>query len=193
MPYKNDYPCSVDECVRNRRSALYCPTHYQRFRKYGDPLGGPGSGRKVEHELCTIEDCGKPHTAQGLCQMHYRRNALYGDTSVVHEPTRSNKRRVNNNGYILVYEPENPTSTVNGFGLEHRLVMAKFLDRPLTRYEQVHHINGVRHDNRIENLELWNTSQPSGQRVEDKVQFAIDILEQYAPHLLKENINDNSH
>lgn len=184
MPYVNSYPCAVDGCENDRRGKGYCPTHYTRFRKYGNPLGGPGSGRKVQHESCTIEGCGKKHTSQGMCQMHYKRMALYGDPHIVNEPKRSGRKRVNKNGYVLVYAPENPTANVSGFILEHRLVMSEHLGRPLSSNENVHHINGVRHDNRIENLELWNTSQPSGQRIEDKVKWAKEILAQYEPQTL---------
>ncbi len=83
-------------------------------------------------------------------------------------------------GYIVVSKKGHPNAR-NGKGsiYQHTLIMSEHLKRPLRKGESVHHKNGIRNDNRIENLELWSKSQPSGQRVEDKIKWAQEFLESY--------------
>ena len=58
-------------------------------------------------------------------------------------------------------------------------MMERLLGRPLYSHETVHHINGVRADNSPENLELWSSSHPPGQRVIDKLTWARGLIKQY--------------
>ena len=85
-------------------------------------------------------------------------------------------------GYMLIY-----VGRKNGqpeYRLEHQLVMEAHLGRPLTKDEHIHHKNGVKTDNRFDNLELWASSHPSGQRVEDLVAWSKELLARYEPTAL---------
>lgn len=89
------------------------------------------------------------------------------------------------NGYVLEYLPDHPMANKAGYIFQHRLVMEQTLGRPVLPSENVHHINGKRDDNRPDNLELWSKTQPAGQRVADKVAWAIELLALYQPEALK--------
>lgn len=92
---------------------------------------------------------------------------------------------VDGKGYILLKanspKINHPEYITNKAGViqEHVYLMACKLGRPLTKKETVHHKNGVKTDNRLSNLELWVTSQPSGQRVRDLRKWAKQILKTY--------------
>jgi hypothetical protein len=133
------------------------------------------------YDTCQIEDCEKKHTAKGMCQMHYRRNRLHGSPDIKIADGIISDRE----GYIQVRViPGN--GKLGKYKYQHRLVMEEHLGRELLPTEVVHHKNGNRTDNRIENLELWSKAQPPGQRVEDKVEYALEILRLYAPEYLSE-------
>jgi hypothetical protein len=90
-------------------------------------------------------------------------------------------KQINSNGYVIVYVGVGyPGAGKQGQILEHRKVMQEFLGRPLTAAENVHHRNGDKQDNRLENLELWSRSQPHGQRVADKLAWAREFIALYA-------------
>lgn len=67
-------------------------------------------------------------------------------------------KQKNSSGYILVYSPNHPFKSVNNNVLEHRLVMEKVIGRYLNNEEEIHHINGIKNDNRPENLRLFSSS-----------------------------------
>ena len=81
----------------------------------------------------------------------------------------------NKDGYVVVRGKRGETKQ----RFQHRVVMEEHIGRPLLLVETVHHINGDRANNCIENLELWSGSQPRGQRVADKVAWAKEILALY--------------
>jgi hypothetical protein len=132
-------------------------------------------------DTCQMSDCNKPHTAKGMCQMHYRRNKLHGSPEIKIADGITSDR----DGYIQIRIIAG-NGKFGKYKYEHRLVMEQHIGRELLPNEVVHHKNGNRADNRIENLELWSKAQPPGQRVEDKVEYALEILRLYAPEYLSE-------
>jgi hypothetical protein len=97
------------------------------------------------------------------------------------QPSWRGGMHVDKGGYVRIYLPEHPS--INGktscYVKEHTLVMEKHLGRFLLPGETVHHRNGQKQDNRIENLELWSSSHRPGQRVSDLLAWAREILQQY--------------
>lgn len=83
-------------------------------------------------------------------------------------------------GYVMVLARAHPRAGSNGYVFEHVLVMEDLLGRYLVTGETVHHLNGVRDDNRPANLELWTRPQPTGIRARDAVAWAREVLARYA-------------
>lgn len=120
---------------------------------------------------------------RGFCDVHFRQLKRHGRMLPVGEMRSVGYNRAERilsaDGYAHLWAPDDPGAAADGYVLEHRKVMADQLGRPLLPGENVHHKNGVRDDNRPENLELWITHQPAGQRPEDLVAWAKEILRRY--------------
>lgn len=179
LPAKGENPkrqCSIEGCRRGHRGHGLCSLHWERQRRRGTTdLVPRGRDRR-----CSIDGCDLPHQGRGYCDKHYQRWLRRGDP---------NSFKFEKTGEFRTYDDGYRQRTVRRDGIrvkekEHRVVMEQALGRPLLPHEDVHHVNGVRSDNRLENLELWSHSQPRGQRTEDKVSWAVEILEAYSPHLL---------
>lgn len=117
---------------------------------------------------CSVDGCELLHQARGLCSVHYSRMYTKNKGKLgPNENPRTNRGRYttpermeNAQGYVRV--------RIDGvYVAEHRLVMEKKLGRKLEKQESVHHINGIRNDNRPENLELWVGPIRYGQRATD--------------------------
>jgi hypothetical protein len=79
------------------------------------------------------------------------------------------------NGYVRLKDDR------GAWVLEHRMLMERHLGRRLTATESVHHKDGNRQNNALDNLELWSRPQPQGARARDLVPWAREILRLYGP------------
>jgi HNH endonuclease len=156
--------CSIPGCEQDMIARGWCNKHWARWRRYGDPMVVPD--RKKPKRPCPIEGCTGMVETWGLCGMHYQRKR----TGRPMDAPRANPGTgwINRNGYREIRK--------GGRGvLEHRWVMEQQLGRRLHPWETVHHKNGERADNRPENLELWITTQPKGQRPEDVAAWVVEF------------------
>lgn len=147
---------------RTRR--LYCSERC-RSANLRDPLTQPS---------CIIPKCGRVTKAKGYCDAHLVRLT---EGRSLDDPIRTYEHP---DGTVLPASHGYMRIKIDGdWLLEHRYHMAISLGRDLLPDENVHHKNGDRSDNTLENLELWTVSQPAGQRVQDKIDWAIEFLANY--------------
>ena len=169
--------CSTEDCDRpiQYKARRLCRRCYQYWWLH-----------RPERAACKVPGCElKAHTAD-LCSGHANRLRRYGDPlagpgrgspGVKRGHRQMEGRYVTKAGYIRVRRPGGVGDSL--WVLEHRLVMEQSLGRSLLPGENVHHKNGNKQDNRPGNLELWVKFQPNGQRVEDMLAWAHEVIARY--------------
>jgi hypothetical protein len=174
--------CVIQDCEGKKYKRGWCNRHYERWRYHGDPLaGGPPLRKYKPGETCEIDGCNEVPIGRGWCSAHYQSWKKFGD------PTKAKWRwsehrkewHIGAQGYVQKYDPTNPNAGSSGHVYQHRQVIADIIGRKLLPTENIHHKNGNRADNEPHNLELWISAQPSGQRVQDLVEWARKIIDEY--------------
>ena len=192
--------CSVEGCERLVIARGWCSMHYWRWHKSGNV--GEVEPRRKGLRPCKVESCdNRAVTRDDLCATHYQRKRLYGNSDgsfalskkcvvcgspAVVTPRSDEYCRDHYKGFVFglvvagdLVGSKRPNGYVyhsvfkQGYA-EHRIVVEHQLGRPLHEWESVHHKNGIRDDNRPENLELWVTHQPYGQRLEDIISWVVE-------------------
>lgn len=158
--------CRHPGCSSLARSRGRCITHYQQMVGHLRPV-------------CSAEGCNRAAFFQSrtYCKKHRDRIVRHGDPHVLMMAERG-AGFINKNGYRVIGGAGDHPNATDGKIMEHRLIMSKMLSRPLMKGETVHHRNGIRDDNRPENLEL-RILHPAGQSVPDMLKWAHEIIERY--------------
>jgi hypothetical protein len=171
--------CTIADCERAAKTRGYCTAHYERVRR-GRPVDGPIRERRAaepQPEFCTAKGCDRKARSRGYCLSHYvrARNGVPVDGPIKPQRPHTGEGWINRDGYVVL--------SVNGRATPaHRVVMEAHLGRPLLPDETVHHVNGIKDDNRVENLELWTSRHPRGQRVTDQLAWAEEIIRRYGKY-----------
>lgn len=176
--------CTVDSCNNECYGNGLCHLHYQRVKRTGTYLASSPTQKK-----CSVDGCDRNHYGHGLCQMHHRRKKAGIPMDVpkriwVKAKSIEDVRwRCTPQGYVVGFLNSKQV-------FQHRVVWEQHHGRALQPFENIHHMNGRRDDNRIENLELWTKAQPCGQRPEDLVSWVVENYPELIQQHMKGKTND---
>lgn len=196
---KREGTCKGPECDDPVQAKGFCSSHYWQFSN-GRPL--TPTKRITEDQrgsnctMCVKHD-GKPvrkaYTSDGLCRTHARwRSSGENYDRPIPPKAPNGAGHIDKHGYRYIQHDGRQRK-------EHCVFMEQLLGRPLNGRENVHHLNEHRADNRTDgplrlvngklrsgNLELWSSAQPAGQEIGPKLDWALEMLEEYAEFLTTE-------
>lgn len=172
------HTCVVSGCGRRHLARKMCGLHYSRWFK---GMTVKGVKRRSGIPRCSIGKCKRLAPNSKMCEAHKQRFNRIGD-ALASRPIikRDGEPYTDRDGYVIQRK----------VGV-HRRVMEQHLGRKLLATETVHHKNGIRSDNRVENLELWSSAHCRGHRVADKIKHALWVLATYGKRSSKYEAGNN--
>ena len=142
---------------------VYRQKHQQNKATFcSNPCKNQWQARRRKATVCPV--CSKVFTRAPVLSPIYCSRRCMGIAKYRHPLDRDHNGRpavMDLHGYVRIYEPGHPRATRSGWIFEHRWVVEQSLGRILDRDENVHHLNHVRDDNRLENLQLLSHSAHS--------------------------------
>ena len=162
--------CTVGGCDQPSWSGGLCEMHRWRVRVRGEP-GIPAkiNQRPGKERLpCSVDGCDRLRKGAFYCHLHTERVRRTGEVGPPQPLFVKGRVKPRKDGYVRLTLPDGRRV------LAHVLAMEQHLGRRLVDGENVHHTNGIKDDNDPGNLELWLVMQPTGQRVEDLMEYIAE-------------------